>query len=139
MSVQPMYQRPSRDEIAAQVHATLPGGVTEDRTAGDPAGTTPPKTASDPLGNFSIHLRARLRALGKDPAWLQDTLSIKSPITITKAVNGTSVELGLAHRIAQAVSTRLTEMLMPYTCGTCEGQPPPGFTCQECGTEGTRQ
>lgn len=115
-----LYQRPSREAIAAKVNGTLPGA---------------PKAAPphDPLACFSRHLQARMRALGWDQVTLQERAGIKTPQVAARAVNGTGCDLGLAGRIAALIGLDLAAMLGPYQCGTCHGDPPSGYTCLECG------
>lgn len=96
-----------------------------------------PVPAPDPLAAFALHLKARMRALGWDVPRLREELGISAHIA-GKAVNGTALDLGLAARIAARVGRELPEMLGAYKCGTCNGTPPAGFTCNECGTEGAR-
>lgn len=42
--------------------------------------------------------------------------------------------LGLAAALAVAPSALLPGV--QWECGTCHGEPPPGFACRTCGTEG---
>ena len=42
--------------------------------------------------------------------------------------------------LAAALNVTPTQLLDPPTgCGTCHGTPPPGFTCDECGTTTTKE
>ena len=115
-----MYPRPDRDQIAARVKA----------------GQQAPGPEPDALARFARHLRGRMRALGWDQAQLQQRAGIKTPRVAAGAVNGTRCDLGLAERIAALVGSDLAAMIGPYLCSTCAGQPPAGFRCLECGTEG---
>lgn len=90
---------------------------------------------TDYLGRFAKHLQARMRVLAWDQAALQEHAEIKTPQLAARAINGTGCDIGLAGRIAAAVGSSLPAMLIPYQCGTCHGEPPPGFVCLECGTE----
>jgi hypothetical protein len=130
-----MYTRPSRDQIAAEVQAraNLPGASRDDAAAREPETKT-----QDYLKNFGTHLTARMRALGWTQADLQEHAKISAHLA-ARAINGNGVELGLAAQLARAVGSMLPAMLGEYTCGTCEGMPPPGYGCLECGTEGERQ
>lgn len=116
-----LYQRPSRDEIAAR-HAAADTA----RKAAEPP---------DHMARFAQHLAARMRALGLDQAQLQERAGIKSPQIAARAINGTGCDIVLAGKIAAALGSDLTAMLAPYTCGTCAGQPHAGFACLECGAE----
>lgn len=113
------------------------GDVAETEPEGGPAGTDG-AGAPDYLRNFATHLSARMRALGRDQARLQQETGIKTPQVTARAINGTGVDLGLAGEIARAVGSMLPVMLGEYVCSTCEGAPPAGFGCLECGTEGER-
>lgn len=124
-----LYQRPSRDAIAAKVRGQLPGAQPS------PAGTAARNDPPGPAANFGAWLRARMRALGWDQATLQERAGIKTPHIAARAINGTGVDLGAAAGIAALVGLELTVMLGPYRCVTCDGQPPAGFACLECGTE----
>jgi hypothetical protein len=136
-----LYQRPTREEIAARVGVpeTLPtpqghycdSGNCE--VCGDGTGDEP-VAASNPLACFSVHLSARMRALGWDQAKLQERAGIGAHVA-AKAMNGTGCDLALAGRIAALVGGYLAAMIGPYVCGTCEGEPPAGFGCLECGAE----
>lgn len=93
----------------------------------------------DPLRNFAVHLQARMRLLNWTQQDLQDRAAIKTPQIAARAINGTGVDLGLAGRIADLIGLDLGYMIRPYECGTCNGEPPTGYQCLECGTEGERQ
>lgn len=132
-----MYQRPSREEIAARVTREQP-----------PAPPAPAPPAAGPLpaahhrepgeaaANLALHLTARMRALGWDTAALAARAGL-AQVTAARATRGTPVGLDVAERLATAVTGSLADMIRPYTCRTCAGKPPAGFTCMECGT-GTR-
>jgi hypothetical protein len=126
MDTDELYQPPSRDDAVARVRARLPGA----RVA--------PAFDGTPVENFSAHLNARMRALGLDQAAIQEMAGI-TPQTAARAINGTGVGLELAGQLAGFVGLALAVMIGPYTCGTCNGEPPAGFACLECGTEGARQ
>jgi hypothetical protein len=90
--------------------------------------------SGDPLRNFAVHLAARMRALGWDQAVLQEKAGISAHVA-AKAINGTGADLGLAGKIAELVGGQLAVMIGPYTCSTCDGTPPKGYRCLECGAE----
>jgi len=129
MTAADLYRRPSRDEIAARVGAQLPG-------AAAPGGGARKETPG-PLANFSVHLQARMRALGWTQETVQDRAGISAHIA-AKAINGTGCDLALAGQLAALVGVDLAVMIGPYQCRTCNGEPPPGYACLECGTEGAR-
>jgi hypothetical protein len=91
----------------------------------------PPGSAA---ANFSVHLAARLRALGWTQAHLTDKSGLSAHVT-GRALNGNGIELANAEKIAGLVGSSLPVMIGLYTCGTCTGQPPAGYACLECGTE----
>lgn len=136
---------PSKADPAKVANAARSGVTEADRRPRPPreddlsdlVRTRSPQAAADPLAAFALHLKLRMRALGWDQAKLQEVLDISGHIA-GRAVNGTAVDLGMAGRIAAAVGRELTEMLGEYECGNCQGIPPGGFTCQECGAEGAR-
>ena len=121
-----LYPRPSREEIAARVgfDVTLPAPAPKPQLLEMP----------DPLACFTTHLCARMRALGIDQAQLQERAGITAHIA-AKAINGTGCDLALAGKLAALVGGYLAAMIGPYRCSTCEGAPPAGFSCLECGAE----
>lgn len=123
-----LYPRPSREEIAER--------YINDVALPEAAALAPakPEPTPDPLACFSVHLSARMRALGWDQATLQERAGIGAHIA-AKAMNGTGCDLALAGRLAALVGGYLAAMIGPYVCGTCTGEPPRGFACLECGAE----
>lgn len=99
-------------------------------------GTSKPE-APDYLANFAQHLKARMRALGLQGGQLAERVGV-NPMVISKAANGNGAGLDVAPKIAREVGSHLPAMLGAYSCSTCEGTPPAGFTCQECQAEGER-
>jgi len=121
----------------ARVRASLPGATPGDDDLKGVVTRREPEPG-DPVTRFAVHLGARMRALG----WTQHDLAERAgvaQITATKAVNGTSVTLEFAGKLATLVGSDLATMIGPYICGTCNGAPPAGFGCLECGTEGERR
>lgn len=112
-----------------RVERELPPG-----TPSTPASPSVPAAATDAISRFGRHLRGRLRALGWDAAALAERSGLSAHVT-GRAVNGTSVDLATAEKIADLVGSALLAMIGPYRCGTCDGEPPAGFRCLECGTE----
>jgi hypothetical protein len=134
------FVSPTREEIAAQVSASLPGKprVRVPDPVPDPAGDVAPEPDTDPLACFSVHLRASMRAFG----WLQEDLQERAGIgahVAARAINGTGCDLGVAGKIAALTGRPLAVMIGPYACGTCDGTPPAGFRCMECSVEGARR
>jgi len=129
-----LYQRPSREEIAARVAGDLPGAG---NPPADAAPTPPAEGVGTPVENFSAHLTARMRALGWDQAAIQERASITAQ-TAARAINGTGVGLELAGQLAGLVGLELAVMIGPYQCSTCGGEPPAGYACLECSAEGER-
>lgn len=126
-------------KLRTRVTASLPdAAVRNDADDLDGVVTRKPESPGEPLACFARHLQARMRALGWDTAALTERAGV-TQITITKAVNGSSVGLELAGKLAALAGLELVQMLGPYACGTCTGTPPAGFACLECGTEGERK
>lgn len=82
------------------------------------------------FGRYMRHLRTgaglSLRSLSGKCGVQQDALQ--------RAEHGKTVTLPNAVRIAAALGVPLASMLEPPSCESCLGMPPPGFTCNECGT-----
>ena len=135
-----LYQRPDRDAIAARVRAAESAKTTVDGIVDDlgDAVTRDEPDASDVLPCFATHLRARLRALGWTQGELEERAGTSAP-TAARALKATGVSLDIAARLAVLVGSTLVTMIGPYTCGTCQGSPYPGYRCLECGAEGERQ
>jgi len=126
-----LYQRPSRDAIAARVN----GNQRAQEAAA--AAVTERQPASDVVALFAVHVRARLSARG----WTLSDLSGRtgdSTGNLAQAIKGSKCPLAIAGRIAGAFGVPLAEMLVPYRCRTCagyDGKPPAGCKCLECGDE----
>lgn len=123
-----LYPRPSREEIAAKYAADDEIEVIVTKREPEP------QESPDPLACFSVHLSARMRALGWDQTRLQERAGI-SPHVAAKAINGNGCDLAVAGKIAAVVGGHLATMIGAYICATCAGEPPAGFGCLECGTE----
>jgi hypothetical protein len=121
-----LYPRPDRDAIAARVHGQLPGAP--------PAPAPAKPEAPDYVANFGANLRARLRVLGLAHTELAKRAGMSGGAA-SRAINGHGVHLGMAAKIAVITGGDLITMLGTYSCGTCGGQPPPGYACLECGTQ----
>lgn len=117
-----LYQCPSREAIAREA------GGQDEKAAAEP----------DYAARLGQHLTARLRALGRDQAWLKEEAGISGHIA-ARALNGNGADLMGAARLAAAVGSSLPAMLVPYKCRTCQGTPPAGYRCLECREEGARK
>jgi transcriptional regulator with XRE-family HTH domain len=56
-----------------------------------------------------------------------------SASTVMRAEAGTDMALSGAIRLAGVYGTSLDALLAEGVCGTCDGMPPAGFICSECG------
>lgn len=128
-----MYPRPSREEIAARVQSQ-PAATANADDLDDVATRREPEPQGTAVANFAVHLRARMRALGWDSRTLAQKTGL-TQVTVTRAAGGTATGLDIAEKLAAAVSGYLAAMIGPYLCGTCHGEPPPGFSCLECSAE----
>lgn len=61
---------------------------------------------------------------------------VLSPSTITRAERGREIVLGAALAIAGALGIPASEMLAEPECARCDGEPPAGFSCRDCGRTG---
>lgn len=62
-------------------------------------------------------------------------------VVISNLENGRRAEVSIDHVVyaARALGTTVTALLEePVACPQCKGEPPVGFTCNTCGTGGTR-
>jgi len=53
--------------------------------------------------------------------------------TVIRAENGYDLALSSALALAAALGVSLGALAAEPVCGTCDGTPPAGFTCGECG------
>lgn len=130
-----LYQRPSREEIAARVGAQLPGAGRD-----NPDDVVTPAPAADAGAAFAAHASVALRRRGWTQAGLAERAGMEKS-SVSKLLAGTARRTSLvtAAAIAGALGLSLDAMIRPYDCGTCHGSAPAGFTCNECGTEGERK
>jgi transcriptional regulator with XRE-family HTH domain len=92
----------------------------------------------DEAVNFAVRMNHDLKVRG----WKRSDLARKSGLDyayVNPIAHGDTVYLGRAAKIAAVLGRTLDEMIQPWGCGTCNGQPPAGFTCNSCGTEGERK
>jgi transcriptional regulator with XRE-family HTH domain len=61
---------------------------------------------------------------------------VLSPSTITRAERGREIVLGAALAIAGALGLTASELLAEPECARCDGEPPAGFSCPDCGRTG---
>ena len=59
-----------------------------------------------------------------------------SPSTISRAEAGREVWLTAALAIADVLGMTLADMFTPPECTHCDGSPPAGFSCPDCGRVG---
>ena len=60
-----------------------------------------------------------------------------APSTVMRAELGGDMALSSAIALASVLDTDVAALLAEPECGTCDGRPPDGFTCRECGRDGT--
>jgi hypothetical protein len=121
--VSDLYPRPSREAIAAQVSAQQP-----------PA--TQPEEARNAGANFAVNLAARMRAQGLTHGQVAEKSGTgNAAVSYALGTGSRQVGLDAAAKIAAVVGSDLAAMIRPYTCATCKGKPPKGFSCLECGAE----
>lgn len=101
-----------------------------------PAASREPEPAERAVARFAVWLRARMRATGMDAPALAAKTGL-NPMTVSRAANGTSVSMHIAEQLADTLGVSLAAMIGPYSCRTCNSEPPAGFRCMECGTEAT--
>jgi transcriptional regulator with XRE-family HTH domain len=56
--------------------------------------------------------------------------------TVLRVERGCDLTLGTAIALAKAMGASLDELLAESPCGRCDGMPPEGFICSECGRKG---
>jgi len=72
--------------------------------------------------------------------WSLRQLGEKTGISVgglAKIEHGGGVTLSSAVSLASALSLSLDVLTAPASCPRCDGVPPPGFTCNDCGRGGT--
>lgn len=63
---------------------------------------------------------------------------VASASTINRVENGKGdIWLSAAVKLAAALEVSLDELLAEPVCAKCDGHPPAGFTCNECGSTDT--
>lgn len=82
---------------------------------------------------FSRYMRHHRAAAGLSLRDLAEKTGVVSS-TLQRTEAGRMVTLPNAVRIAGALGVPLASMLVPPACDSCLGAPPPGFTCNACGT-----
>jgi hypothetical protein len=128
--------------------ATVHRWINEARKCGLLAPTTPGLATGSsqrkPLGNAGNNVRRNVRALRQARRMTYVELSQKlttagSPIPVLglrRIENGTR-RVDADDLVALAATFGIAPALLleePTGCGTCQGAPPPGFACNECGT-----
>ncbi|MET8766304.1 helix-turn-helix transcriptional regulator [Streptomyces sp. NPDC004658] len=97
----------------------------------------------NPLGPTGEHLRRRIAQLRELRGMTKKQLSDRvgelgrpiPPLGISRVEAGTRrVDTDDLVALASALQVSVPQLLGPSTdCGTCQGAPPPGFACKECG------
>jgi ribosome-binding protein aMBF1 (putative translation factor) len=129
------YRRPTRAEIAARIAAK--DGRDGARQAGQPA---PPSGTGAAIA--AIRFGGRVAAERRRRGWSTAEAAAGTGIgkmrlaAIERGVP--SIPLGVAAQLAATLGISLDGLLGP--CPQCGDSPPPGFTCNACGTgaEATR-
>lgn len=87
-------------------------------------------------GVFGQRARGRRTQLGLNLRQVGDTtgIAISQLSKIERGGGGTTLDAAM--RIASALSIPLAYLTGEQPCMCCQGSPPVGMTCQECGTDG---
>lgn len=94
------------------------------------------------LGNVGDVVRANVRTLRKSQRLTTEDLAAKMKEAGREfyATGVTKIEMGNRRvdvddlvAIAAALGVEPQELLTPFKCSTCHGEPPAGFTCRTCG------
>ena len=67
---------------------------------------------------------------------LLSTMTGVSFTAISGVERGCNARFSTVAALAAALNQSLDVLTSPSTCATCDGMPPAGFTCRECGTDG---
>jgi transcriptional regulator with XRE-family HTH domain len=101
---------------------------------------TTPQPAS--AGIFAANVFQLRNARG----WSQEKLgelynpdAAKPAATVNLIEAGRQTGLDTVDRMAQVFGKTATEMITPLPCEWCDGEPPEGFSCNECGAATPRQ
>jgi ribosome-binding protein aMBF1 (putative translation factor) len=81
---------------------------------------------------------ARVRRHRERHGWSARELALRAGMsanTIPRIEAGNGTPLGYAVVICETLGVSLAEMTGPVECARCDGAPPAGFRCTECGTE----
>ena len=95
-------------------------------------------TRQDPAELFGARIRRERTRRGWSCAELAAKAGVGSGHNAVSRIENAAGEPGLfrAAAIAAALGLSLDALLAPADCGTCDGLPPAGFTCQACGKAG---
>jgi transcriptional regulator with XRE-family HTH domain len=83
----------------------------------------------------------RLRRARRAKGWSIRELTVKSGLahsTIVRAEQGQDPTLATFLALAAALEVPPAAMLADPSCGLCDGMPPAGFICSECGAPETK-
>lgn len=78
-------------------------------------------------------LRRRRQALGWSAAELSERTGVPRNVITNFETCRTGLSIESYVALATALGVELDNMLRPEDCPICEGFPPAGFTCRECG------
>jgi transcriptional regulator with XRE-family HTH domain len=98
-----------------------------------------------PLGPIGETVRANVQQLRKARGLSQAALAAKiaAARAVARGPKIQAIEAGFRRvdvddlaALAAGLDVRPEQLLAPWQCETCHGQPAPRFTCRDCGTEG---
>lgn len=81
----------------------------------------------------------RIKHLRTERQWTLQDLSRRCGLSksgISKIEAGNDFTVSSAIAIAEAFGMPVTDLLASPVCGHCDGKPPAGFLCPECGRKG---
>ena len=84
----------------------------------------------------------RLQRERENRGWTLRDMAGKSGVaasTPLRAEAGHDISLGTAIAFSSALGLSLDELLAEPECGLCDGKPPEGFICGECGRAATKR
>ena len=92
-------------------------------------------TRQDPGKLFGARIRRERSSRGWSCAELAKKAGLGASHNSVSRIETAAGEPGLfrAAAVAAALGLSLDALLAPSDCGTCDGLPPAGFTCQACG------
>lgn len=85
---------------------------------------------------FARRLRREREAQGWSLREMASRSDALTPSTINRAESGREVWLSMALAMCDVLGLTLAEMFAPPVCDHCDGKPPAGFSCPDCGRLG---